>query len=77
MSGIKRTLSTDDNEQPITPNDSPDSKKLRHASSHSEETEEETQIIDSQNGITNGKNKFNPIQTKSFVFRSRSFNKSI
>lgn len=64
MSGIKRTLSTEDNssitnnnnEQSITPNDSPDSKKLRHDSSHSE-NEEETQIIESENGITNGKNK--------------------
>jgi hypothetical protein len=56
MNGIKRTLSTEDNEQSITPNGSPDSKKVRHASSHSEENEEETQIIDSQNGIPNGKN---------------------
>jgi hypothetical protein len=68
MSGIKRTLSTDNNEQPIISNDSPDSKKLRHASSQSEEIEEETQLIDSQNGITNGKNKSNLFQTKSFYF---------
>jgi hypothetical protein len=64
MNGIKRTLSTDDNslitdnnhEQSITPNDSPNSKKFRHASSHSD-NEEETQIVESENGIANGKNK--------------------
>ncbi len=60
MSGIKRILSTEDitdnNELPITPNNSPDSKKLRHDSSRSE-NEDETQLIDSENGITNGKSK--------------------
>ncbi len=62
MSGIKRSLSADDNstlknhnnEQPITPNDSSDSKKPRRTSLQSE-NEEDTQIIEQENGITNGK----------------------
>jgi len=62
MSGIKRSLSADDNstlknhnnEQPTTPNDSSDSKKPRHTSLNSE-NEEDTQIIEQENGITNGK----------------------
>jgi hypothetical protein len=62
MSGIKRSLSAEDNsvilndnnEQLTCPNDTPDSKRQRHESSHSE-NEEETQIIEQENGITNGK----------------------
>jgi hypothetical protein len=62
MSGIKRTLSIEDSslitndntEQSVSPNDSPNSKKLRHESSHSG-TEEDTQIIEEENGIINGK----------------------
>jgi hypothetical protein len=62
MSGIKRSLSADDdstltnhnNEQPTTPNDSSDSKKPRRTSLHSE-NEEDTQIIEQENGIANGK----------------------
>jgi hypothetical protein len=66
MSGIKRTLSTEDtndnNELPITPNNSPNSKKLRHDSSHSE-NEDDTQLIDSENGIINGKKTHRNIST--------------
>lgn len=56
MNGIKRTLSTEDNENNSTPNNSPDSKKLRHDSSHSE-NDDETQLIDSQTDLLNGKKK--------------------
>jgi hypothetical protein len=69
MSGIKRTLTTEDtndnNELPITPNNSPDSKKLRHESSHSE-NEEETQLIDSENGIANGNHKSKYFNSNSY-----------
>lgn len=58
MNGIKRTLSTEDNEEILTPNNSPESKKLRHDSSHSENEDDDTQIIDSQNDLLNGKNSF-------------------
>jgi hypothetical protein len=58
MNGIKRILSAEDvndnDEQLTIPKDSPDSKKFRHASLHSE-NEEDTQIIDSENGIINSK----------------------
>ncbi|CAF2363743.1 unnamed protein product [Rotaria sp. Silwood2] len=61
MSGIKRTLSVEDNflitdinnEQPTNSNSSPDSKKLRRTSVNSE-NEEQTQIIEQENGINNG-----------------------
>jgi hypothetical protein len=62
MSGNKRTLSAeeyspvanDNNEQTASLVNSPDSKRLRHSSSHSE-NDEDTQIIEQENGITNGK----------------------
>lgn len=62
MSGLKRTFSTDDNspktdttnEHPESPHDSPSSKKFRRTSSTSE-AELETQIIEQENGIVNGK----------------------
>ncbi|UJR25412.1 hypothetical protein I4U23_006759 [Adineta vaga] len=61
MSTLKRSLSADensaltngDNEQTITPNNSPECKKSRHSSSHSE-NEDDTQIINQENEITNG-----------------------
>ncbi|CAF1189871.1 unnamed protein product [Rotaria sordida] len=61
MSSIKRTLSVDDNsvtidinnEQSTSSNDSPGSKKLRRTSVNSE-NEEQTQIIEQENGINNG-----------------------
>ena len=58
MSGIKRILNpdetNDDTQQLITPNNSPDSKKVRYSSSYSE-NDEETEVINSENGITDGK----------------------
>ena len=84
MSGIKRSFSAEDNsailnenhDQLTSPNNTPDSKKLRHESSHSE-NEDDTQIIEQENGITNGKiNKNHFLQ--SFIFLNfRLFNQSI
>lgn len=58
MSGIKRSLSTDDidddNELTKISENCSEAKKLRHASSHSE-NEDDTQLLDSENGITDGK----------------------
>ena len=58
MSGIKRSLPTDenndDNESIRTSENCSEVKRLRHASSHSE-NEEDTQLIDSENGINDGK----------------------
>jgi hypothetical protein len=84
MSGFKRSFSAEDNsailndnnDQLTSPNDTPDSKKFRHESSHSE-NEDDTQIIEQENGITNGKINKNYF-LQSFIFLNfRSFNQSI
>lgn len=83
MSGIKRSLSTDENnddkESIQTSENCAEVKRHRHASSHSE-NEEDTQLIDSENGITDGKQpeieqNFNLLLL--LIIRYRSFNKSI
>lgn len=62
MSARKRSLSIEEefdspekiSEEPRTPVDSPNSKKRRHSSLHSE-TEQLTQLLDDENGPANGK----------------------
>jgi len=62
MSGTKRTLNNEENldntDQNLTPDSSPESKRLRHDSSHSESRDEDTQILDSETGFRDGKIKF-------------------
>ena len=62
MSARKRSLSTEEefdspekiSEEPRTPADSPNSKKRRHSSSHSD-PDQFTQLLDDENGPANGK----------------------
>lgn len=55
MSGIKRQLSTEDDSESLkTSENCSEIKKSRHSSSHSE-NEEDTQLLDSENGINDGK----------------------
>ena len=62
MSGTKRKLNNEENldntDQNLTPDSSPESKRLRHDSSHSESKDEDTQILDSENGFPDGKINF-------------------
>lgn len=77
MSTKKRSLSSEDDwespeklsEELTTPTDSPQSKKRRHSSSHSE-NEQQTQILDEENGRINGKQKAKRQRTVETKIRS-------
>ena len=77
MSARKRSLSTEEefespekiSEEPRTPVDSPNTKKRRHSSLHSD-TDQLTQLLDDENVPTNGKRTFS--RRSSFDFASLS-----
>ena len=77
------SLLTDNNIQPSSPIDSPQSKKIRRSSSHhttESENDDENQEdqYEHENGITNGKtNKKNESFNNSRLFSLRSFTNSI
>ena len=73
MSGDKRSLIAEDdsavtgdvNETPTSPFNAPDSKKLRRSTSYSE-NDAETQIVEQDDGMTNGKNRVELMRETTF-----------